>query len=73
MTDRPDQTESAAVVEPGYVQVETGVLFSRHGDGPDEVEVVEGPGTLVRIGVGGRTELRLGWAGWVRQEASFAG
>jgi hypothetical protein len=73
VTDRPDRTESAAVVAPGYVQVETGVLFTRDEEGAAEVEVVEGPGTLVRIGLGGRTELRLGWDGWVRQEVSLAG
>lgn len=73
VTDRPDRTESAAVVAPGYVQVETGGLFTRDEEGAAEVEVVEGPGTLVRIGLGGRTELRLGWDGWVRQEVSVAG
>jgi hypothetical protein len=73
VTDRPDRTESAAVVAPGYVQVETGVLFTRYEEGVAEVEVVEGPGTLVRIGLGGRTELRLGWDGWVRQEVSLPG
>lgn len=73
VTDRPDRTESAAVVAPGYVQVETGVLFTRDDEGPAEVEVLEGPGTLVRIGLGGRAELRLGWSGWVRQEVGFGG
>lgn len=73
VTDRPDRTESAAVVAPGYVQVETGVLFTRDEEGAAEVEVVEGPGTLVRIGLGGRTEIRLGWDGWVRQEMRFGG
>ncbi|HLE82947.1 MAG TPA: transporter [Thermoanaerobaculia bacterium] len=73
VTDRPDQTESAAVVPPGYVQVETGVLFSRDEAGGEETETVEGPGTLVRIGLGSRTELRLGWDGWVREERELAG
>lgn len=68
VTDRPDQTESAAVVPLGTVQVETGVLFSRDEAGGEETETVEGPGTLVRIGLGSRTELRLGWDGWVREE-----
>lgn len=73
VTDRPDRTESAAVVAPGYVQVETGVLLTRDEGGGAEVEGVEGPGTLVRIGLGGRTELRLGWGGWVREEVDGAG
>ena len=59
VTDRPDQTESAAAVPRGLVQVETGYLFARDGG----VDTFEAPGTLVRIGLGARTELRLGHAG----------
>ena len=59
VTDRPDQTESATVVPPGLLQVETGYLFTRDG-GAGGYTV---PGTLVRIGLGGRTELRVGHAG----------
>ncbi len=59
VTDRPDQTESATVVAGGVVQVEMGYLFARDG-GVDRYEV---PGTLVRVGLGGRTELRVGHAG----------
>ena len=59
VTDRPDQTESAAAVPRGLVQVETGYLFSRD----DSVNTFEAPGTLVRIGLGARTELRVGHAG----------
>ena len=59
VTDRPDQTESATVVLRGVVQVETGSLFARD----DSVDVFEVPGTLFRIGLGARTELRVGHAG----------
>ena len=59
VTDRPDRTESAAAIPRGLVQVETGYLFSRD-EGVDTFEV---PGTLVRLGLGARTELRLGHAG----------
>ena len=59
VTDRPDQTESAAAVPRGLVQVETGYLFSRD----DGVDTFEAPGTLVRIGLGSRAELRIGHAG----------
>lgn len=59
VTDRPDQTESAAAVPRGLVQVETGYLLSRD----DGVDTFEAPGTLVRIGLGARTELRVGHAG----------
>ena len=61
VTDRPDQTESATVVPRGLVQVETGYLFARDS-GMDGYAV---PGTLARIGLGGRTELRIGHAGIV--------
>lgn len=59
VTDRPDQTESATVVPRGLLQVETGYLYTRDGD----VDSHAAPGTLFRIGLGGRTELRLGHAG----------
>ena len=59
VTDRPDQTESATVVPRGLVQVETGYLFARDAG----VDVFEVPGTLFRIGLGARTELRVGHAG----------
>ena len=64
VTDRPDQTESATVVLRGLVQVETGYLFARE-DGIDAFEV---PGTLFRIGLGARTELRVGHAGVIGTE-----
>ena len=59
VTDRPDQTESATVVPRGLLQVETGYLFTRDGG----VDSHAAPGTLFRVGLGGRTELRLGHAG----------
>ena len=61
VTDRPDQTESAAVVPRGLLQVETGYLFARDGD----VDGYAMPGTLFRIGLGGRLQLRIGHAGIV--------
>ena len=64
VTDRPDQTESATVVPRGLIQVETGYQFARD-DGVDGYAV---PGTLVRIGLGARTELRLGHTGIVGEE-----
>ena len=59
VTDRPDQTESATAVPRGLLQIETGYLFTRDGG----VDSHAAPGTLFRIGLGGRTELRLGHAG----------
>ena len=61
VTDRPDQTESAAVVPRGLLQVETGYLFARDGD----VDGHAVPGTLFRLGLGGRLELRIGHVGIV--------
>ena len=46
VTDRPDQTASAAAMPRGLVQVETGYLFARK----DRVDTFEVPGTLVRSG-----------------------
>ena len=59
VTDRPDQTESATAVPRGLVQVETGYLLSRD-DGVDSFEALQ---TLVRIGLGARSELRIAHAG----------
>lgn len=73
VTDRPDQTESAAVVPAGFHQLETGLAYERLGNGPLTVRTVSGPGTLARIGLGGRTELRLGWEGWVDQDIDVTG
>jgi hypothetical protein len=61
VTDRPDQTESATVVPRGLLQVETGLLIAHES----QARRYELPGTLVRIGLGGRTELRVGHAGIV--------
>ena len=61
VTDRPDQTESATVVPRGLLQVEMGYLFARDGD----VDGYAVPGTLFRLGLGGRLELRIGHAGIV--------
>ncbi|RMH21396.1 MAG: transporter [Acidobacteria bacterium] len=68
VTDRPDQTESSVVVPPGYVQIEAGWTFTRNDDGGARLEVHELPGTLVRIGVAERVELRIGWSGLVFEE-----
>jgi len=50
VTDRPDQTESSAVVPPGYVQVETGWSLSRNQEGGIHTNTHAFPGTLFRIG-----------------------
>lgn len=65
VTDRPDQTESAVTVAPDKVQIETGVLFTRDRRGRETLEVTEALGTLVRIGLMDRLELRVGFDGLV--------
>jgi len=59
VTDRPDQTESPVVVPPGSVQIETGASYT--GDEEDSVDYL---GTLLRVGLTRRLELRLATAGW---------
>ncbi len=62
VTDRPDQTESTAIVPPGYVQLELGNLLA----GADSTEMLTIAPALLRIGVAPRVEARIGFAGWVR-------
>lgn len=68
VTDRPDQTESPVAVPAGLVQVESGLTLTVHDAGPYETRIVEGPGTLVRVGLGRRAELRLAWDGWIDED-----
>ncbi len=56
-TDRPDQTESSALVPARHIQLEFGLAYTE--DAPDS-EVLEAPALLVRYGVVDRLELRLG-------------
>lgn len=55
ITDRPDFTESAAVVDRGRTQIESGYTFTRSAD-IDQHALGE---VLVRVGLGGGLELRL--------------
>lgn len=71
VTDRPDQTESSTVVPPGYVQIETGWSLSRNEVGGIQSNTHTFPGTLFRIGVLDRMEIRLGYDGsqWERNRS----
>ena len=71
--DRPDQTESSSVVPPGYVQVETGWTMTRNQEEGIRAETHEIPGTLFRVGVVNRLELRLGWRGGIWEKTRDAG
>lgn len=55
-TDRPDFTESTTTVEPGGLQVESGMTFARNG--PEKERTIGE--VLVRLGTTDRTELRIG-------------
>lgn len=69
VTDRPDFTESAAVVGDGRVQLEAGYTFA-NSDGTDTHEIGE---ALVRIGVGPVFEVRVQVPSWVDVETEGAG
>lgn len=56
VTDRPDFTESASTVAPGFLQLEAGYTFTRTG----EVRQHDVGEALLRVGVGDRIEIRLG-------------
>lgn len=71
VTDRPDQTESAVTVAPGVFQLELGWTQTRDDEDGVSVESWEAPGTLLRIGLAERVELRLGWTGFVDQEVEI--
>ena len=66
ITDRPDITESASIVYPGWLQIETG--FSLLNDNFVDETVVNDliiynlAGTLLRYGISGSVELRAGGA-----------
>jgi hypothetical protein len=74
ITDRPDQTESSAVVGPGFVQLEVGWTYSRRDDGPSHLGSHAVPQIMARIGLVNRLEARVGFAGWqtVRVEEAMA-
>jgi hypothetical protein len=70
VTDRPDQTESPVVVPRGMVQFEAGGLYEVANAGAGRVTSVAS--LLVRAGLFGRVELRLGFLGWQRATSTGA-
>jgi hypothetical protein len=73
ITDRPDVTESSEVVDRGLVQVEMGYSFFRFEDGSERLDLWALPGTLVRVGLHDRVELRVEWAGYLRESLDVGG
>lgn len=70
VTDRPDQTESSSTVQPGSIQIEGGWTFSEMSDGLVRLRGHSIPELLLRIGAAPNVEIRLGFAGWQREEVS---
>jgi len=61
VTDRPDATESSAVVAPGFLQYEVGVTAFEDAEGESREEYGS---SLLRVGLFEDWELRLGWGGY---------
>lgn len=63
VTDRPDQTESTDILQPGYVQVESGVMYEKYSRDDIIITKLEQSITtvsgLIRIGVFPSMELRI--------------
>lgn len=68
VTDRPDFTESSQVIPRRWFQLESGLSYE--GEGQD-LRSFAAPSTLMRIGLGRHTELRLGADGVLSE--SFGG
>lgn len=71
ITDRPDFTESTAVIPFGHLQLETGYTFTYDDEDGRRVSDQTFPEALMRIGVVKDWELRLGWTGWSLTEELF--
>ena len=61
-SERPGLTTSACITAPGRLQTETALTdwTLERSDGERDDTVLIGD-TLIRYGIGGKTELRLGW------------
>jgi hypothetical protein len=70
VTDRPDFTESSEVIPRGRFQFESGFNYETDGDDELSRDGITAPAALLRIGLGGRTELRIGADGFLWQSAA---
>lgn len=61
ITDRPDATEASSTVGKGILQIETGGLYESFENNNIKSENYTFNTTLVRFGILGNMELRLGW------------
>lgn len=60
VTDRPDVTESASTIAPGFIQVETGGFYESFEKDNIKYETYTYNTTLVRLGLLDNLELRIG-------------
>jgi hypothetical protein len=67
VTDRPDFTESSDVIPRRWLQFESGVTAEWDGRGVFRTRSVSAPAALFRLGLGFRTELRIGAEGYVME------
>ena len=71
--DRPGIASSTCTVPESRVQVELAVDWSFQDDGGDRSDTLLAGDTLVRVGVGKRTELQFGWTAYGRLRDRIAG
>ena len=72
VTDRPTKAANTAIVQPGYVLLETGLKFLRDepdGSRKDKLDLFD---SLLRIGLAKKFEARLGWVPGKWQETNNA-
>ncbi len=71
--DRPGIASSTCTVPANRVQVELAVDWSFQEEGGDRTDTLLAGDTLVRVGVGDRTELQFGWTAYGRVRDRTAG
>ena len=67
-TDRPDFTEGPQTVQPGRVQAELGYTYTEDDEAGSEFESHSLPELLLRVGLLDDLELRIAWAGYIREK-----
>jgi hypothetical protein len=72
LTDRPGFTESSDVIARGTFQFESGLNFEVNTRNGLRQHSTTAPTSLMRFGLGGRTELRLGSDGFLSRSADGA-
>jgi len=73
VTDRPDRTESAALVPRDFIQLEAGWSHGERNADDVEATLDSFPEALLRVGLGRRWELRVGFGGFRRLEIEPVG